>query len=394
MSLADSLERAATDLQGLADRIRPANGDPHRLLEELDGEQARQVLAWMLAEAPADAEELVEAWSEVDAGARVLLSTPESGLAKPGRKLLRRAHHRLRSRGLAVPEAPAPARVASPRAFVVQDDLQQAHVSVPDPRGARMAYLVESHPAGGARLFECRFDLERGILDFKVYNAGRSRVRGFLRSLTAGVAQRLFPVDRDALRALLRRASLAQASDRPLPTAFVEWRGRLFDESVASHPVPGALARESLGPAGDRAAALEEVGKSVRDGRIGPWPPASSWLVETEQRAREAVAGLEGAARGEAIDRWLEEASRDLAARSEADLLARHLEELAWVRWQSDAEEAARALLAAADGLREDVDAVGAIARARVEELFSPLLAELRVVEVSASGADAPDDGR
>ena len=35
MSLPESLERAASELAPLADKIRPANGDPHRLLEEL-----------------------------------------------------------------------------------------------------------------------------------------------------------------------------------------------------------------------------------------------------------------------------------------------------------------------------------------------------------------------
>ena len=40
MSLPESLERAATALPELADAIRPANGDPHRLLDELAPEPA------------------------------------------------------------------------------------------------------------------------------------------------------------------------------------------------------------------------------------------------------------------------------------------------------------------------------------------------------------------
>ena len=40
MSLPESLERAASELGGLADQIRPANGDPHRLLEELNAHGA------------------------------------------------------------------------------------------------------------------------------------------------------------------------------------------------------------------------------------------------------------------------------------------------------------------------------------------------------------------
>ena len=64
MSLPESLERAATELVDLADQIRPANGDPHRLLEELKPDEASDVLVWVLANQPESAEELVEAWGE------------------------------------------------------------------------------------------------------------------------------------------------------------------------------------------------------------------------------------------------------------------------------------------------------------------------------------------
>ena len=189
MSLPESLERAASELDGLADQIRPANGDPQRLLDELNSDDAGQLLAWILNEEPEAAAEVIQVWGEVDEGAAILLALPDEGIAKVGRKLLRRARHRLRSRGI---EAAAPARAATATRRVggASDRWQVAHVSTPDFRGARVGYLVDSHPAGGTRLFEVRFDEARGILDFKIYNAGRSKVRGFLRSLTEGSGQR------------------------------------------------------------------------------------------------------------------------------------------------------------------------------------------------------------
>lgn len=389
MSLPESLERAASELATLADKIRPANGDPHRLLEELDDAQATALLAWMLDQAPDDAGELVEAWGEEEAGVRALLAVADADLGKPGRKLLRKARHRLRSAGVEVGEpAPAPAGAGRKRAVATGDEWLAAHVSSPDFRGARMGYLVDRHPAGGARLFEMRFDEGRGLLDFKIYNAGRSKVRGFLKSLTENSGRRLFEVDRDALRALVWRAAQAQPSDRPLPTAYVEWRARLFDEGLANVATPGEQIRGALGE-GDRAASLATLCAQVKSGDLGPWPPATAWVGDWMDKGREAVDGLEGAARGEAIEAWIEEVTTSLQAETRGALIARHLDELAWVRSQEGDEEAARALLAVSGAIAEDDDAARALTRARVESLFEPYLASLRVVEESPLAEDA-----
>ena len=97
MSLPECLERAASELPLLADRIRPANGDPRRLLDLLAPSDAARVLAWVLANDQAAGEELLEAWAEMDGGAAVLVAVPEDEVPKAGRKGLRRALHRLRA---------------------------------------------------------------------------------------------------------------------------------------------------------------------------------------------------------------------------------------------------------------------------------------------------------
>lgn len=382
MSLPESLERAASELAALADKIRPANGDPHRLLEELDAAQATQLLGWMLDQEPDDGAELIEAWGEVDDGVRAILAVEDDGIGKAGRKLLRKARHRLRSAGV---EVAAPEAAPAPRKSVVAsiDRWQAAHLSQPDFRGTRMGYLVDSHPSGGARLFEIRFDLGRGLLDFKIYNAGRSKVRGFLKSLTENSGRRLFEVERDSLRALIWRAAKAQPADRPLPSAYVEWRGRLFDDALDKESTPGEQVRARLGE-GDRTASLERLCAEVKAGELGPWPPTTAWVGDWMDKGRAAVDGLEGDARGRAIDAWIDEVAAALVDETDAGLLARNLDELAWVRAQEGDEDRAKALLAVSGAIQEDAPSALAFTRARVESLFEPFLASLRVVEEDA----------
>ena len=406
MSLPESLERAASQLPKLADQIRPANGDPHRLLDELSAANAGQLLVWILKEEPEAAAELIEGWSESDPGAKIVLGISDEGVPKLARKALRRARHRLHSQGIVADETSSPGEAAesSPESSVsaqtrrfsqAKDRFEAAHLSTPDFRGARVGYLVESHPSGGARLFEIRFDEGRGILDFKIYNAGRTKVRGFLKSLTGGREQRLFDVDRDALRALVRRASLAQPIDRPLPSAYVEWRRRLFAEDLEKASTPGDLVRESL--AGDAQSidssqALEETLKEVRAGSLGPWPPKTAWVSEWMEKGRADTEGLEAEPRANAIDAWLGLATESLTKETDLELLSRHLDELAWIRWRSDALPGALALLAVSDVLGKSDESTARMSRARVDGLFQSFLTELRVVEQDGlAPSDSPD---
>ena len=94
-----------------------------------------------------------------------------------------------------------------------------------------------------------------------------------------------------------------------------------------------------------------------------------------------AVDGRDAEARADQIESWTEAATESLLAETDTSLLSRYLEEMAWIRWQSDAELGARALLAVSDAVSRDESAVKQITRARVEGIFAPLLAELRVVE-------------
>ena len=218
MSLASALERAAEALADAADGIRPANGDPERLLDGLRPENAERVLVWLLEHEIRAGEELLAAWVDSERGVKTVLAMDEAELAKPARKALRRARHQLRGRGIVVPDAaPAPTVARLPE---VDDALSAGAVTALDPGGACLTYLVERNPSGGARLFEIAVAEGRGILDVQVYSAGRSQVRKFLREITgrgrlpavepAGGAVRVTPqppLPAAVLRALARRRS-------------------------------------------------------------------------------------------------------------------------------------------------------------------------------------------
>src|SRR5262245_55029501 len=113
IGLPEALARAASALPRAADAIRPADGERGRAPQGLGADQAGAVLAWLLEHEPAAGEELALAWAEDSATAAPVLSLAPAALPKAAQKALRRVHHRLRSRGVAVPETAPSATVAT-----------------------------------------------------------------------------------------------------------------------------------------------------------------------------------------------------------------------------------------------------------------------------------------
>jgi hypothetical protein len=380
MSLAAALERAATALEQEADRIRPANGDPGRLRRALEPEAAGRVLGWLLAHEPTAGEELAQAWAEDPEGATHLLAVAEPELPKAGRKALRRALHRLRGRGVAVPE-PAPLPVVATLA-PLEDVLEAALLSPLDPSGARMAYLIEANPGGGARIFEIIFDAGRGILDCALYTAGRSGARKFLRE----AQERSFPAlatPADSLRRLLAEAAEAQAADQPLPRTFIEWRTRLT-RSPEGTVTPGRLAREALGPEGGSLVRAREL---VEKRELGPWPPSEAALRPVVERLQELAGSrivVSGSQRREQVDAALGEAVGALFEGAAASRMAGRFEEAAFIYWRQGRDEDARACLAAARSFGDTTAGENAVARALLEVALAPLLDRLREEEDSS----------
>ncbi len=377
VGLPEALERAASALPDAAAGIRPANGDPTRLLELLDADTAARVLEWLLGNEPADGAELAGLWAEdSEAGAGALLRVDTARLPKAGRKTLRRIHHRLRSRGVEVPaEKPAAVVATLPP---VEESLDHALVSSLDPRGTRAVYLVEAHPAGGARLFEVMLDEERGVVELEVYSASRGKARRFLRDLTGSATLPAVEAPPAAARALVGRIAAGQPAGRPLPRAFTEWRSHVAADP-GSAATPGELVRDALGD-DSTPERIERVLALVRERELGPWPPASEKLHRWAEKLTELAQGrivVSGVRRREQAGQLLDEALADLYAEPWGDRTAARLEESAYVLWKRGRTEDAQACLAAARGFRELAPAENPVARAMLEAVLAPVTQKL-----------------
>jgi len=385
IGLPEALERAARALPRDADSIRPANGDPFALLSLLDAAALQRVLEWLLAHEPAAGSELVEAWSDAGGEAGALLARIDAeGLPKEARKALRRAHHRIRSRGESIPErAQQPIVATLPK---VIDEIAVGLVSGLDPRGTRMAYLVESDPSGGARLFAVAIDEVRGVRELEVFSAGRSKIKAFVRDCTRRPDYPAVEAPVNAVRALIARAAAAQPKDAPAPRAFAEWRSHLAGAADGS-ATPGALARAALAakvaqPAesAEPAGAIARAIAMLREQSIGPWPASNEVLTEIVARLREVAEGqlvVSAAARQEQFDRVLDEAVERVFDAGFARSTANRFEETAYVLWRRAALDDARACLAAADAFRGSAAVYREIARAMLEVVLAPALQSL-----------------
>jgi hypothetical protein len=392
MSLVESLERAAEALPTDADSIHPANGDPSQLLRLLDAAAASRVLAWLLGNAPDEADELAAAWLEEPAGAAALSSLSEAGLPKAGRKVLRRALHRARSRGIDVSQG----EIVTPKVArlpTVDEKIDAGFVSPFDPRGARLVYLVESRPGGGARVCEALLDLQRGIADFQVYQAGRRQVRDFVRDVTHRERMQSVETPPSAVRALIARHVELQPEGQALPRAFNENRSHVLKDADTA-ATPAALAREALGDAHEEAG-IDELVQAIEDREVGPWPPPTAQLNALVIAIRdEAVAVRDEEGEADALERLEADVREMVATQYRVEMaaqLAERFEELAYMYWKRDREALARACLATASSFLADASA-SRVADVLCRLLSEALLADLRpYVASESSTADGAD---
>jgi hypothetical protein len=377
VSLAGALEGAAAALPRLADAIRPANGDPARVLSALEPGGAARLLAWLLEHDPEAGGELALAWADLEGGAAPIQGVDEASLGKEGRKALRRALHRLRSRGIEVAETPPAAHVAT--LPDLSDVLAAALVSPPDPSGAQLVVVVEPGPSGGARIFQGAIDLERGVLEFHVLSGNRSQARRLVRDLEANPRLGALPAPREALAALLARAADAQPADRALPSAFEDWRSRVARPPEGAR-TPGELAREALDSPLDRSS-VRAVAERVTAGDLGPWPPPLEELRGLGEKVRQTAESpllVDDGQRRSQVEQVIGDAVEGRYAGPAAERTAQRLEECAYAAWRRDRTDDARALLSAARAFREWAPRDNPAARALLERVLGPMLEALR----------------
>jgi hypothetical protein len=395
MSLATALDAAASALPQDEDLIRPANGDALRVLAAATPEAAQRVLGWMLSERPEDADELVAEWLSEQRGQQALLALREDALSKPGKKALRRWLHRLRSAGAELPKRAAPAPAVATLARV-EEEVSGAYLSAIDPSGVRMAYFLEPHPNGGARVFEVVFDDARGIGGFRVLQAARGSARRFLKDLARESKSGAEELPAESVRAVVALAAKRQPADRPAPRGFAEWRAR-----VAAAPpgtkLPGEIAEAALG-ASVAPEDLRAAVKLVEEGRLGPWPPVRDQVLPILERVRADLASplvVSGATQAARMDDRLSEAVAEIYDAA-ANAVAEHrCRESAFSFWRAGDEAAARACLAAAREFASTKPAENPVARALVERVLRPAFEALaRESEAATAGGVAAPDAK
>lgn len=382
MSLASALESAAAALPKAEAVIRPANGDPRRVLDGLDGDAAREVLAWLVEHDASAGEELLASWIEDERGAALLAEVDPAPFSKAARKVLRRARHRLRSRGVEVSEPTAEVTATLPE---LEDSLGGAFLSFPDPSGAQMALRVEPRAGGGARILHAVFDFERGVLEFRAHDANRSQGRRLLRELgqSGQSGQGGFAaISPEAWAALLVRAAEAQPEDRPLPMAYAESRAR-WD---ATAEIPAAQGGADDGDDADGAAIRRGV-EWVQEGRLGPWPPRRAELEAAGERVRQALQSrllVDDNQRRRQVDSVLGDAADERYAGEAAERTAQRFDTAAFVLAASGTAEDAAVCVACARAFRSTPPRDNPVARALLGRSLEPLMREWQEEEAAS----------
>jgi hypothetical protein len=297
----------------------------------------------------------------------------------------------MRSRGESIPDRVEQPIVATlPK---VVDEIAVSLISGLDPRGTRMAYIVESNPSGGARLFAVAIDDDRGVRDLEIFSAGRSKIKAFIRGCTRSEEYPAVEAPVDAVRALIERSAAAQRADRPMPRAFAEWRSHIADPPEGAS-TPGELVRVALA-AGD-SGAVGDVGRAVamlREQSIGPWPPSNGTLSEIAQHLSEVAEGVvvvSAAAKREQLDRALDEAVDRVFEPEFADRTANRFEETAYLFWRREVLEDARACLAAAKTFRGPKAEFRELGCAMLEVVLAPVLKSVEQQSEEAESSDGP----
>jgi hypothetical protein len=301
-------------------------------------------------------------------GLAVITELSPTGLSKMARKVIRKAQHSLRSRGIDLPKTEPEAKVVTLPSL--EESFNTAAVTPIDPGGTRLLFVVEENPSGGLRLFEVTVSEERGVLGVRVYSAGRSKVRNFLRSLKTGAVAEV-----NLVKALIARAVEGHPEDRPLPASLSEWKGHLIGAESQGAPTPGDTVAQAMGDPGELDP--DFVIDLAKRGEVGPWPPDMKRLEVVAQRIKDKLDGpivLNEKQRLDQIGVILDECLEDFFAGADATRMADRYKEAAYIQWKQGNEKVAKACLAASRSFLEQSPTRNLIARYMVETPLSSVL--------------------
>lgn len=284
-------------------------------------------------------------------------------------KALRRALFLLKSRGIAVPEAPRPEGESPLFRPVREAEPDQAWASALDGAGDRIVWLA-GHRRGRLYFFQAVVNDERGLVQFGAGEASRRQLREAVREAESARSFPLVAVEPAYALALIESAAARQLAPEtagrpvaPLPPPFRAARALLAPEGGGAHaegaepPRAPVLDRRGLDGGMDTAEQEARLGRSADLHRLAEF---AGWFLPDET-IRPLIEELDDAARSQVIvneeqrrerfqqifdgftDRVFDDATRD-RYRRRLEAQADYLDRLG-------REDDARTALAAARGL-------------------------------------------
>jgi hypothetical protein len=281
----------------------------------------------------------------------VLAASSDKVLSKEAKRCL----HLLRTRGVAVPEAP---RAAPPPPAPVAEEVFPCYGSSIDSQGERAVWISRNVPGRGVEVGQAVISDVNGLIELQVGVLGRKEYRTFGRDIaergqTMGVAE-IDPGNARGLVAQARRQN--DASGRAVPEGADAWLARLGpgilppDPSAAFPPLPDEDERAALAASADLhslpvlrgwiadEAALRALAATL-DGL-----QASKVVADEGQRTEQMAAAV-----AEALEAWLDPACRQRLS-SRLFAVALHFQGTGFADRAARAAAAARALAAGSPG--------------------------------------------
>jgi hypothetical protein len=218
------------------------------------------------------------------AGRADLLAALAGHAGKEVAKEAKRGLHLLRTRGVAVPEAPRPAPEAPP---TPQEATPPAYATAVDGRGERAVWIPRSVPGKGLEIAQAVISDERGLLELQLGVLGRKEWRALTRSLLErGAAMGVGEVERGRAAALILAArALNERTGQRVPEGADAWLPSLGapaplpDPAVAFPPLPPAEEAEALAAS----EALHDLPL------LEPWLPDEGFLREVAGKLDEVT---------------------------------------------------------------------------------------------------------
>ncbi len=327
----------------------PAGDDAAAWIDALGAELAAPLVALELA----DLERALDTLVGVGPPARDVLERADAlAPERERRKLVRRAMHRLRSRGVDIePHAPARASVLRP----IAEGRSRAVVSAIDPSGVRIVWLI-SERGSGAEVFEVLASDQAGVLRIERLAGRRRDVERFVAELSANPKLESAEVDPDSARAWLRACERARSAALP-----VEVDPALVREATRGPdaPTPGEQARTRIEPLASLAEAETWLRARIDAGALAPWLLSGPAIEEATARLEEIERSplvLSGLAERDRREQPLAVAAERVLDPETRERLSRRLDESAALLGARGERMGAAACLRVATAVREAKD--------------------------------------